>query len=84
MAYALVKRNKRMMIVDEATGAVVYQPPSFLRPITNREDFAPLLTAMNETGKVGRDALTEFGTRFNPRVRPTSTSASPASDQEAR
>jgi hypothetical protein len=70
MAYALVKRHKRLMIVDE-TGGVIYQPPNFLRPVTNRDDFAPLVSALNETGELGGDVLTAFETRFNPRVRPS-------------
>ena len=67
MTHQVVKRHKRLVIVNEA-GEVVYTPPHFLLPVTSRTDFAPLLEVLNTIGRLGGEALTAFETRFNPRA----------------
>lgn len=47
--FRLIKKNKRLMIVDSEDN-LVYYPPDFLRPVTNRNDFMPLLEDANSNG----------------------------------
>lgn len=64
--YEIVKRNKRLIIVDEE-GWLVYCPPSFLRPVNSRDDYQPLVDAWNKTGIIGGDVLTEFESKWRSR-----------------
>lgn len=64
--FSLVKRFKRLMIVDEHDN-IVYCPPNYLRPVQSRKDYDPLLQDLAEFGEVRIKTLTEFETKFNPR-----------------
>lgn len=65
--FKLVKRHKRLMIVDSNEN-IIYCPPDFLRPVTNRSDYDPLLEDLAEFGEIKGRTLTEFETKFNPRL----------------
>lgn len=64
--FSLVKKHKRLMIVDN-DGNIVYCPPDFLRPVVSRKDYDELLNDANQTGRLSGELLTEFETKFNPR-----------------
>lgn len=64
--FSLVKRNKRLMIVD-IDGNLVYYPPDFLKPVISRKDYDEILNDANLNGKVSEKLLMEFETKFNPR-----------------
>lgn len=64
--FKLVKRFKKLMIVDE-NDQIIYHPPNFLRPVTSRSDFDPLLKDLEEFGEIQGKTLTEFESKFNPR-----------------
>ena len=64
--FFLVKKNKRLMIVDSEDN-LVYHPPNFLKPVTSRKDYDEILNDANLNGKVSEKLLMEFETKFNPR-----------------
>jgi len=64
--FSLVKRNKRLIIVD-MDGNLVYCPPDFLLPVTNRKDYQEILDDANLNGKLSEALLMKFETKFNPR-----------------
>lgn len=66
--FRLVKKNKRLMIVDSEDN-LVYYPPDFLRPVTNRNDFLPLLEDANSNGFLSGKAIGDFEAKFNPRMK---------------
>lgn len=65
--FSLVKRHKRLVIVNDV-GEVIYCPPNFLRPVTSRSDFDPLLSDLQQYGEIQGKTLTAFETKFNPRL----------------
>lgn len=65
--FKLIKRHKRLMIVDEKDN-IIYCPPDFLRPVTSRADYDPLLDELAKTGELSNSTLTNFETKFNPRL----------------
>lgn len=64
---SIVKQNKRLMIVDKQQ-RIVYCPPTFLRPVNSRKDFLPLLISYQRNGFIEDSILTDFETRYNPRL----------------
>ena len=65
--FKLIKRQKRLMIVDK-NDMIIYCPPDYLRPVTSRADYDPMLKDLVEFGEVKIKTLTEFETKFNPRL----------------
>lgn len=65
--FSLVKRYKKLMIIDDNDN-IVYCPPDFLKPVTSRADYDPLLKDLAEFGEIKGKTLTEFETKFNPRL----------------
>jgi hypothetical protein len=66
--FLLVKKNKRLMIVDSEDN-LVYHPPNFLKPVTSRKDFQEILDDANLNGCLSEKLLTDFETKFNPRAK---------------
>lgn len=59
MKYKLVKRNRRLMIVDCVTDVAVYTPPEFIR-ITSRNSLQMLVNSANATGTLHIDLIIAF------------------------
>lgn len=72
--YAVEKRNKRLHVIEAATGASVYTPPDFVR-VQTRQQFAELANLLNFRGFRDIDAIIEFETAFQhrPRHRPNAS-----------
>jgi hypothetical protein len=58
------------MIVDNEDN-IVYCPPDYLLPVTSRKDYQELLDDANINGKISIKLMTEFETKFNPRLKST-------------
>lgn len=67
-SFSLIKKNKKLMIVDESNN-LVYCPPSFLKPVTSRNDFQEIVDDANLNGNISGELLTSFETKFNPRIK---------------
>lgn len=55
------------MIVD-SNNEITYCPPDFLRPVTSRADYDPLLNDLRDFGEIKGQTLSDFETKFNPRL----------------
>ena len=65
--FAVVKKNKRLQVIDK-DGNVVYCPPDILRRIYTRDDFEKMIDDANQNGKLSGELLTEFESKFRSRV----------------
>lgn len=65
--FSVVKKHKRLMVVDK-DGNIVYCPPDFLKRTYTRDEFKNLVDHANETGKLSGELLTEFESKFRSRV----------------
>jgi hypothetical protein len=62
------KRNKRLHIVNERTGGILYTPPDFVK-IPDREALRCLAHCFNWRGRLHIDDIAEFEWDFSSRNR---------------
>jgi hypothetical protein len=65
--FRLVKKHKRLQIIDK-DGNTVYCPPDFLRRTYTRDEFEKMIDDANQNGKLSGELLTEFESKFRSRV----------------
>lgn len=68
-SFTVVKRDKRLFIVEVETGQRVYSPPPFLR-VPSRAVVHDLARAFTIKGERCVDAIIQFETRHSPRRLP--------------
>lgn len=63
--HKVVKRNKRLMVIDKEDN-IAYYPPDFLKRQYLRTDFEGIIKELDENGALGNEC-TKFEYKFNPR-----------------
>lgn len=67
MSLAVIKRNKRLLIVDEA-GKTVYAAPDFLKPVRDRDVLRALAEKLSHRYDI--EAVMAFESAHAPERRP--------------
>lgn len=66
--YTLLKRNKRLHIIEVESDKSVYTPPDFLRnKIRDRTELQKVVDIFNEVGNYSIKAIMEFEGTFSDR-----------------
>jgi len=65
LTFSIAKRFKRIVVIDDLSGEVVYCPPNFIK-LNSRDDLRGLVHAFNYAGQREIKAIMQFEAQLHP------------------